>query len=145
MTHQLSHADCLLLQLLAPAILPSGRSSLARVDKGRFGRNIRGAYVPTLARQFPNSVKDSSAVPDAAEGYRRMLSQAEDRSVVIAAIGFLTALRDLLMSPPDDVSPLDGVSLVALKVRKVVFQGGWYHPLHPNGHTTFNWDCGACW
>lgn len=24
----------------------------------------------------------------------------------------------------------------------VVWQGGWYEPLHPNGHTTFNWDCG---
>lgn len=36
-----------------------------------------------------------------------------------------------------------GTALVAQKVRKVVFQGGWYEPLHPNGHGTFNWDCGG--
>ena len=47
------------------------------------------------------------------------------------------------MSQADEVSPLDGAGLVALKVRKIVFQGGWYSPLHPNGHTTFNWDCGG--
>ena len=26
---------------------------------------------------------------------------------------------------------------------QIVFQGGWYHPLHPDGHQTFNWDCGG--
>ena len=114
-----------------------------------------------------------------------MLVGAADHSIVICAIGFLTALRELLLSGPDATSPLNGTApglltqcpqplpaalsilcslpscmpgsavcltvcmhaagtaLVAQKVRKVVFQGGWYEPLHPNGHGTFNWDCGG--
>ena len=111
--------------------------------KGPFGRNVSGQYVPNLARGFPNAIKDSSAVPGAAEAYRQMLSGADNHSVVIAAIGFLTAMRELLLSPSDEISPLDGAALVALKVRKIVFQGGWYAPLHPDGRTTFNWDCGG--
>ena len=111
--------------------------------KGVFGRHVGGLYVPTIARdhalRYPNAVHNSTMVADAASAYRRMLHAAADRSVVIAAIGFLTALRDLLASPPDEVSPLDGVALVRQKVRKVVFQGGWYPPLHADGHQTFNW------
>ena len=111
--------------------------------KGVFGRDVSGAYVPTLARTFPNTVKHYNQTLDAAAAYRRMLVNAADHSVVIAAIGFMPALRDLLASSPDGISLLDGISLVRQKVRKVVFQGGWYAPLHPNGHSTFNWDCGG--
>jgi len=113
--------------------------------KGAFGRDVPGQYVRHLARAFPNAIKNYSAVPGAAAAYRQMLSRADDHSVVIAAIGFLTAMRELLMSQADEISPLDGAGLVALKVRKIVFQGGWYAPLHPDGHTTFNWDCGGRW
>ena len=115
--------------------------------KGVFGRDVGGLYVPTIAREhamrFPNGVHNSSMVPDAAHAYRQILIGADDATVVIAAVGFMTGLRDLLASPPDEISPLDGVSLVRQKVRKVVFRGGWYAPLHPNGHQTFNWDCGG--
>ena len=111
--------------------------------KGPFGQTVSGVYALDLALNFPAVHRNYSSVPDASTAYRGMLSRAADNSVVIAAIGFLTALRELLMSEPDSISPLNGVDLVALKVRKVVFQGGWYHPLHPNGHTTFNWDCGG--
>lgn len=108
---------------------------------------MSGDYVDSLANthrsRHPGAVHDSSSVPDAAAAYRRMLAQATDGTVVIAAIGFMVALRDLLTSPPDAVSPLDGVGLVKRKVRKIVFQGGWYAPLHPNGRSTFNWDCGG--
>ena len=54
-------------------------------------------------------------------------------------------LRDLLMSSPDEYSPLNGTELVAATVRRIVFQGGWYEPLHEDGHGTFNWDCGGPW
>ena len=111
--------------------------------KSVFGADVPGDYVPNLARGFPNDVKNSSFVPGAAAAYRAMLARAADHSVVIAAIGFMTALRELLRSGPDEISPLSGVDLVARKVRKVIFQGGWYWPLHPDGRTTFNWDCGG--
>ena len=107
--------------------------------KGPFGRHVAGDYVPQLARRFPNAIKNYTQVDAAGSAYRRMLVGAEDHSVVIAAIGFMTALRELLASAPDEISALSGTALVAQKVRKVVFQGGWYAPLHPDGQRTFNW------
>ena len=72
-----------------------------------------------------------------------MLSEAEDHSVVISAIGFATNLAALLQSTGDGYSELSGWDLVSLKVKAVVWQGGWYPPLHGFGHHTYNWDCGA--
>ena len=82
-------------------------------------------------------------VMEAVEAYRKVLSEAEDRSVVISAIGFATNLANLLQSEGDSYSPLNGWDLVATKVKTVVWQGGWYPPLHGFGHHTYNWDCGA--
>ena len=39
-------------------------------------------------------------------------------------------------------SPLSGNELVAAKVKRVVWQGGWYPPIHGWGVHTYNWDCG---
>lgn len=79
--------------------------------KGVFGRSVAGNYVHKLARgRFPNAIHDYDAVPAAAEAYRRMLVGAADHSIVICAIGFLTALRELLLSGPDATSPLNGTA-----------------------------------
>ena len=116
--------------------------------KGSFGRLPwnprewnRGPYIDRLVERFPSSVQDSSQVPDAVRTYRQALAAAADRSVVIAAIGFTTNLAALLNSSSDDLSALSGSELVAQKVRRVVYQGGWY----PGGGGTFNWDCGGEW
>jgi hypothetical protein len=102
--------------------------------------------VKRLADNYPSPVANynSSGVANCEDTYREVLSGALDHSVTIVAIGFTTCLRDLLMSAADRFNPHPGRDLVARKVAKVVFQGGWYAPLHVNGHTTFNWDCGAC-
>jgi len=112
------------------------------VDKG--GSWVTGPYIPYLLARFPASRRNSSQVDDAEYVYRRALASAADSSVTIVAIGFATNLARLLDSPPDRYSSLSGYELVARKVRMVTWQGGWYEPRHPNGHTTFNWDCGAC-
>ena len=49
----------------------------------------------------------------------------------------------MLESPADDISPLTGYDLVAAKVKTVVWQGGWYPPIHGWGAATFNWACGS--
>ena len=126
-----------------------GRSSVPLgAFKGRFGRRpydpshwVDGPYIHDLVARFPSRVQDSSQSPDAVQTYRRALAAAADRSVVIAAIGFTTNLAALLRSPPDEDSPLSGRALVAQKVRRVVYQGGWY----PYGSETFNWECGGEW
>ena len=63
---------------------------------------------------------DSDDAPDANEVYRRVLAAQPDGSVVICSVGFITNLRRLLETKPDDISPLDGKALVAKKVKKWV-------------------------
>merc|ERR1712055_41969 len=89
--------------------------------KGDFGRWpggdwVRGHYIMDLVENFPSPIKHSGQVPEAVDVYRQVLSAAEDRSVVISAIGFATNLADLLRSGADQYSDLSGVDLVAAKV-----------------------------
>lgn len=116
---------------------------------GAFGRDIngnwvKGEYVEALEKRFGDQMSRSDFDGgDCVAVYRRVLAaHREPRSVVIAAIGFCTCLAGLLVSGPDKHSPLMGTELVAAKVKRVVYQGGWYPPVHENGHSTFNWDCG---
>lgn len=73
---------------------------------------------------FRRSVDDYSALPDGWQLYRRLLSRQPDHSVSICTSGFVTALAQLLMSEPDDYSPLSGVELVRQKVKCIYMQGG---------------------
>ena len=79
---------------------------------------------------------------EATAAYRKVLSEADDHSVVISAIGFATNLAALLQTKPDDYSSMNGYDLVAAKIKTIVWQGGWYPPIHGFGHNTYNWDCG---
>ena len=118
------------------------------MPQGDYGKDpngggwVRGWYVDDLVDNWPSPVKGSWDVPTAVEVYRQVLAEAEDHSVVISAIGFATNLADLLRSGPDDKSPLTGSELVGQKVKTVVWQGGWYPPMHGFGSQTYNWNCG---
>ena len=69
---------------------------------------------------------DADDAPDANEVYRRVLAAQPDGSVVICSVGFLTNMRRLLETKPDDISPLDGKALVAKKVKRWVAMACWY-------------------
>jgi len=82
-----------------------------------------------------------AAHPDWAPGeavdlYRELLAAAPDNSVVICAIGTLSALAQLLDSGPDARSPLSGEALVAAKVRRLVSMA---ESAFPEGQDCFNW------
>ncbi|KAL1504300.1 hypothetical protein AB1Y20_010707 [Prymnesium parvum] len=114
------------------------------------GEWVTGDYAPTLVKGWPAPVTHRDQVADAVEVYREVLAKAADHSVVIAAIGFATNLAPLLRSGPDVASPLSGKRLVARKVKRVVWQGGWYPARHPAGEVQgaagdFNWGCGEPW
>ena len=83
-------------------------------------------YVADVVGSFPARVKNATQVPPAVRVYRETLAKQPDKSVVISSIGLLTNLRDLLMSPPDDTSPLCGYDLVARKVIRIAVMGGKY-------------------
>ena len=86
-----------------------------------------GAVVEKYAKWVRH--RDSDDAPDANSVYRRVLASQPDNSVVICSVGFLTNLRRLLETTPDDISPLDGKSLVARKVKLWVAMACRY----PNG------------
>ncbi len=56
--------------------------------------------------------------------YRKLLSQADDHSVVVVAIGFVTTLAELFQSGADEYSQLNGVDLFGKKVKAVYIQSG---------------------
>jgi hypothetical protein len=58
--------------------------------------------------------------------YRSVLNEAEDNSLNVISIGFLTNLADLLKSEADDISDLTGTELARSKVSKLVIMGGMY-------------------
>eukprot|EP00931_Biecheleriopsis_adriatica_P043904 TRINITY_DN2508_c0_g1_i1.p1 TRINITY_DN2508_c0_g1~~TRINITY_DN2508_c0_g1_i1.p1 ORF type:complete len:397 (+),score=77.97 TRINITY_DN2508_c0_g1_i1:86-1276(+) len=119
-------------------ILAEGNwQSTGGVSTGSGAKTIKktdGPYVKQLVKQFPSPVKNYSQVPDAVKVYRKLLAAQPDHSVVIASIGFLTNLADLLRSGSDAESHLSGVDLVAAKVKQVFVMGGSY----PNSSHLFD-------
>ena len=69
-------------------------------------------------------VPDGYHTEDPVALLRRLLANADDRSVVIAQVGYSTNLANLLDSPGDGVSPLTGKELAAKKVRLLSIMGG---------------------
>lgn len=58
--------------------------------------------------------------------YRSILSAADDHSITLIVIGFLTNVAELLRSPADEFSNLEGSSLIMRKVTELVIMGGKY-------------------
>ena len=68
--------------------------------------------------------QDLSNCPEGYKLYRQLLSKAEDKSIVIVAIGFVTTLAELFESGADEYSQLSGVDLFGQKVKSVYIQSG---------------------
>lgn len=77
-----------------------------------------------LVSKYPHTVKSTDEVPDAVELYRKLLAAQPDKSVTIVTVGFLTNLANLLSSPPDQYSKLNGRALIAKKVKRLVSMAG---------------------
>ena len=101
--------------------VPSGKTKvdpsapLQSQQRGKISHNIYRKLLADYPGQFRYA--DADLAPDANEVYRRVLAAQPDGSVVICSVGFLTNLRRLIESKPDDISPLDGKALVAKKVK----------------------------
>ena len=81
-------------------------------------------YQPRLAEKATRYLSNDSAEGGVAL-YRRLLAEARE-PVEMIEIGFLNTFASLLASAPDDISELDGASLVKEKVSKMwVMAGKW--------------------
>ncbi len=97
-------------------------------------------YARQVAEEFPGTLQNADNAPDAVDQYRKILASQPDKSVVILSIGYLTNLRNLIMSEPDKFSNLDGHELVKQKVSLWVCMGGKF----PSGReANIRWDTAA--
>ena len=96
-------------------------------------------YVPTIATEYRQSKGgDAPQVHDGVSLYRKTLAAADDGSVVICAVGQLTAIAGLFDSGPDEHSALAGSALVARKTKALVTMA---LTCIPEGEDGFNWRC----
>jgi len=77
-----------------------------------------------FVNNYPHKYKSNKDAPDAVAVYREILSKQKDSSVIIVSIGFLTNLKNLLLSGPDTFSSLSGRDLVAKKDKHWVAMAG---------------------
>lgn len=81
-------------------------------------------WTDTLLQKYPHKIKKNNEVVSSTEAYRKSLALQPDSSVTIITVGFLTNLADLLRSPPDKYSALNGKELVNKKVKQLVSMAG---------------------
>lgn len=72
---------------------------------------------------FHNSIVHNQDTEDLTKLCRRLLAEQKDSSVVYVTVGHTKGLYDVLTSPPDEISPLDGQELIARKITKWVALG----------------------
>jgi inosine-uridine nucleoside N-ribohydrolase len=109
-------------------------------------RDTPSKYAKPVAQAFPHRLNQSSDAPDAASLCRKLLAVQPDGSVTIVTVGFLTNLRNLLDSRPDEYSQLDGEALVKQKINQWVCMGGVFpQGKFPDGGGEYNlmWDTSA--
>jgi pyrimidine-specific ribonucleoside hydrolase len=117
-------------ELVAPSInvlntyfgrkdLPVGAPKTAGVNIGSSQH-----WADSIVANYPHALNSTSEVQDAVSVYRQVLSKADDNSVTVVTVGFLTNLNNLLRSEPDKISPLNGKDLVIKKVKRLISMAG---------------------
>lgn len=101
-----------------------------------------GAFSETsIARKDPTDIYTEAVADKYFDGtvkieettavMRRTLAKAEDGEVTLVAVGTFNSLRALLESKADEISPLDGLSLVKKKVARAVVMAGGFTDVPP--------------
>jgi inosine-uridine nucleoside N-ribohydrolase len=78
----------------------------------------------SIVLKYPHKIKSTADVPDAVKVYRKLLAEQPDSSVTIVTVGFLTNISNLLKSQADSLSPLNGIDMVSIKVKRLVSMAG---------------------
>ena len=95
------------------------------VPKGRaVNQRDKQHWTDSILLKYPHAIVHNDQAEDAVTLYRKVLARQADHSVVVITVGFLTNLQGLLESQPDNISPLDGQTLVKKKVKQLVSMAG---------------------
>ena len=86
--------------------------------------NLAYARTTEGVPMFQRTVGDEGSYMEGYKLYRKLLAEQPDHSVTIASIGLVTTLARLLLSGPDEYSPLNGQELVRRKVKSIYAMGG---------------------
>lgn len=100
--------------------VPVGR---APIEEGI--KPVSDNYATQVAEAFPGGMKYGEA-DDAVRLLRKLLVSGEPS--VLCVTGFLTNIAALLVSPPDDISPLGGAELAAKQLAELVIMGCSFAP-----------------
>jgi hypothetical protein len=72
---------------------------------------------------FGNKIIHNTDTDEQTRLNRKLLTRADDNSIVYVTIGHTKGLHELLVSTPDDISPLSGFDLVSKKLKSWVALG----------------------
>ncbi len=82
--------------------------------------------------RYPHDLERSSDAPEATQLLRKVLSGAEDKSVVVVQVGYFSNLSALLDTGADEHSPLSGRELAGRKVKLLSVMAGAFQTIHHN-------------
>ena len=94
--------------------------------------NVLAAQQDDGKDRYDHDLRSGNDAPDAVDVLRQALALQQDRSVVIAQVGFSTNLANLLQSNADQHSSLNGVELVRKKVRLLSIMAGAFRQIKNN-------------
>ena len=89
----------------------------------------KGPSYQKFLAQMPSKYADNASAEPPVRLYRRLLATSPEK-VTLLSIGFPENYAELLASPPDEFSPLNGTELVAQKAGHLYMMAG-------------NWPCGS--
>ncbi len=94
------------------------------VSATKVGPTHGSLFVDYLYDNFPHDTPLSPEAIDSVKSYRQILAAQPDDSVFLVTVGYLTNVAELLKSPADEHSPLNGHDLIEAKVREWACMGG---------------------
>jgi hypothetical protein len=116
-----------------------GRANLPiGVTKGDYPRDSK--YLELVRTRdgdkfrYPHKLMHSDDAPDAVQVMRQILAAAQEQSITIIQVGLAVNVADLLESPADEISPLQGTELVREKVKLLSIMAGAFNPVQGNAH-----------
>ncbi len=107
-----------------------------------FGDPVDKMSAEKLAKDqaaFGNRIVHNHDAEEQVSLLRRVLADAEDSSVVYITVGHTKGLHDLMISSPDEHSPLSGRQLIERKVNRWVALGALWAS-NPDGHRAKDWN-----